>query len=818
MLSTVPSYSEFARRTAGEWAFIVTLTVDGTVYTMSDRALSKDLPFPVLDLLRGDTTVSEAVDIYDRTWAAPEATISINNSPFFRSSESSDEGMLLRPSDKFGDIEGCALTISLWLGPVGGWNLMIFNGTVSETPDITAESITVVATAEVAEINTRIPQTIITRDDYPNAPEESVGRAIPRPYGVFSEEQFLNHGGLVPCERVSENRWQICADSNTIKSIDAVWVYSEGLGMWVKLYDTSEYNASVYYGYVQLDYFRPKAYAYIYPDIIYPDDDYGLQVASSINDGRGLYVTPNGYQTYYPIVTVSSTKLFYGSTANTSQILLVWSKTYEKDEDTALKGTNIGWVVPQDVGVSDEDKVAFEYQFILDSSYVAKVYAGGTDRMIKFSCAYDVTDSTPHWCGRDINVDVTRTTDWIREYLDENVMTYKWDEKIKLHFGDGNVSESAYPNPIAMLFGYRINETLATGTETGRLYEARLRVPFRVRLGPVRAQPAPGVKIRNRFLDVEKQDIRMAVEVSGIRYSSSIIGSGRKNYNNYSTSDTNISAPFIIEDILRDVGVPNIDTSSFDEADKHLPVLSSTSPYVFSTHVLVAHDSVVKDDQDSRPTAKDMIVDILRQTPYAMTVNALGRPRMLDMTGDPQMTVPSPATEIPLADIDLNTFNIGRTRIDLVKNKIIVEYMRRPHDGQLSFYDIKEDTDSQDEYDIREEHLRCDYLGGSGSPTVDYLTAYYYRNWLTDKANLGGYNGYFLSRPKCMVEFFSPGMKWMHLELGDYIVFESELDKHFKLFGASWKSWPPRMFMIYKIVKTVSGVRMSAIEPLAPES
>ena len=812
MLGTNPKFDEYARRTAGEWTFVVSIATTDGLYWMADRAITdSSFSFPVMDLLVGDVSISEKVDIFARTWADAEASVTINNAPRFRSSASSDSGMLLRPSDKFGNIQGAALAVYLWLGPVGGQGATIFSGTVSEFPEIGADVMVVVATAEHSELKKKVPTTIIDRASYPTAPESSIGRALPRPYGVFSEEAFLDHGGLVPCEQISTNEWRVSDGIEGVKSIDAVWVYSDGLGMWVKLY--SDYTALAGTGRVLLDVVMPKAYAYIYPDSGFVDTTWSPGIPSSIIDRRGLYGVPNGYQTYHSMTT-GEDKWFAGGVSNTSAIMLTWTRTFEKDDEVGLKWTNIGWIIPQDSMTwnVDDDKVAFEYQFKLNSGYT--IASGHT---LRFSPAYDHLDSTPEWTewwntartGQQYVVDAA-TSNWKSAYLSYQELgnpQFNWDEYIKWHLGDGDIGNAAYGHPIAVGFMFQVAQTVADGTEVGKLYQARLRIPFRVKLGTF-----GGPLYRQQLWN---DNIRMAVEVSGIKYRSTIIGGFRNNYNGYTTSDVNTSPPFIVEDILRYVGITTIDTDSFDDADKNRPYMGNSAWYCL--RVPVIYDGIVKETQDGRPTAKDMIVDILRQTPYAMTINAVGKARMLDMTGNIQMTNPSIATQISFHDIDLESFMIGKTRIDLVKNKVIVEYMRRPHDGKLSFYNLAEDTTSQADYDEREERLSCDYIGGSGEPTADYLTAYHFRKWLVDKSSPYLSHGYFLSRPKCIVGMFLPGCKWMHLELGDYIQIDATMDKHFKLFGESWGAWPTRMFMIDGIVKTSSGVKVSAIESLTPQ-
>jgi hypothetical protein len=812
MLTTTGDYNEYARRTVGGAVYVVTIQSASGMYAFADRVIansSDTFTVDVLDLIVGDVVISEKCDIISRTWADAEATFTIDNSPFFRASSSADDGRLLRPSDVLGDCYQRSCAIYLLIGGISASVITLFSGVISEYPAIDESEMQFVATVNAAALNKKVPTTVITKATYPNAPVYSINRTMPRVYGYFSEEQFLNHGGLIPCEQIDTNKWAVCSSGQGFNSIDAVWVYCDGLGMWVKLYDDyTTYLSPTGVSWVRLDYIYPKAYAYIYPDsgVDNNTDTLPNTLSPNITDHRGLYLQPDGYQTYYSMTAGKGPGI---STTGTkaARIILLWTKVFEKDDNSAtLYGTKIGQIITPTSETDLENTAALEYHFHFATG---KSNADNGTYGMQFYTAYSAGVSTASNLWEEISIQRAHVVDagtvyWKRTYLDTYHSAQDLAEQLRWHFGDGMVDSAWYGNAYGVVFAFQVAEAASDGTEIGRLYEARLRIPFRMKLG---AHPFP-IMVGPYYK--YNENIRVAVECSGVKYSASMLNAPRLNPSGHTTSEVITSPIYIIEDILKNVCSMTYDTASFDNAETYLPVINGSAPRRMCAHMAVLHG-------EKQKTAKEYIIELLRQIPYSMTVNAIGRPRMMTMTGNAFLY--TTATEIAAADIDPASFMIAKTPSSDVINSLTVSHMRRPHDGQMSFVHTLDDTSSQSTYGIRqmEGELECDYIGGGGSYYNDFLSATVFRNWLTDKLLSYYKHGKFFSAPKYIVGMFLPGCKWMHLELGDYIKIDPAMDEHMKLFGVSWgdTTHDAKAFMIVEIVKTIQGVRIVAMDPLA---
>ena len=592
--------------------------------------------------------------------------------------------------------------------------------------------------------------------------------------------------------------------------------------MWVKLYDPSEYtlnNNDNGLATITLDVSIPKAYAYIYPDDGYDSNDWNPRTLNlKAADRRGPQ--PSGWpswagaDSYHPLYAHQCPVLDPASFREAGVILL-WSKSFEQGLAAGTIGTEIGYI-PDQTSPADAEKVAFEYRFHFATGITNNEYQGmqyivacpgsGASVMLWY------TDS-----GHGTKYQVEHSyLDWKIAYLSKEHLYgsgWNWDEEMKWHLGDGQEGDYYFGNPFAIWFAFKSTEVVSPGTLVGKLYEARLRIPFRVRLGmhPALSWPFGFGGAPPKLFD----NIQLAVECQGIKYDSGIIGS----HTHYSTSDMNTSPPYIIQDILRNVcGTSAIDTNSFDEADGHLPVMYASGPTPlawFDHHIALTNKEAITDWKDSRPMAKSIIREILRQSPYAMCVTAQRKARMLDITDTDSLY--QNATEILVADLDLAQLKISRTRVDQLTNDLIIEYMRRSQDGVLSYVVTESDSVSSGRYGQRQDRLALDYLGGGyfdGTTLQDHRAAAWIKDWFLGdpwSVNNGSSRGKFLSEPKNIVEFFVPGIAWLHLELGDYIKFESKLDEHMKLFGETWGS---RAFMIVEKQVSSTGVTFVAIEPL----
>ena len=99
--------------------------------------------------------------------------------------------------------------------------LKIYAGIIQPIKNITPDTITL----DIVDASTlkykNIPQTVIDEDDYPLAPEETLGKYLPVVYGDFNFNDELR-GALAEAEWISPEKVSF---DHVLKSVDSVWIY-----------------------------------------------------------------------------------------------------------------------------------------------------------------------------------------------------------------------------------------------------------------------------------------------------------------------------------------------------------------------------------------------------------------------------------------------------------------------------------------------------------------------------------------------------------------------------------------------------------------
>jgi len=369
-------------------------------------------------------------------------------------------------------------------------------------------------------------------------------------------------------------------------------------------------------------------------------------------------------------------------------------------------------------------------------------------------------------------------------------------EGIHWHIGSGESGGAYSGYPFAVRFILETAEASGAGTTIGYLYEARLRIPFVVNLGT-------GYKLsvfkRGGVVPISQ----MAVEEAGRLYGNWINTGGRPNPGGYGPLAHAIqSPPYIIESLLRDTAgaaTANIDTASFDDCE-------ATRPSGLTHQVILAGEGKVGEAGDDRPTMKKVIAKVCQQSPYAFYYGSAGKARMLNLTPY-RMNNPN-VTEIPKHDIDVSSISIGRTKLRDIINYGTIDACLRANDEKYTFSIVGEDTTSQTTYPpIREDGIRAPYINDETG--LAWMSDY----WFSQPS--GSTLGYFLSRPKVFVKFRTPGIKWAHLEIGDWITLDDSLDTAIKLMGQSWNGIA---FLVIEKTQAKQGVEYTAIRPLQDAS
>jgi hypothetical protein len=393
----------------------------------------------------------------------------------------------------------------------------------------------------------------------------------------------------------------------------------------------------------------------------------------------------------------------------------------------------------------------------------------------------------------------SESTSWSLIQLDNGHGPVDWTSEttgINWHLGSGRKGYATEGNPFALKFIFEANEAASTGTVLGYLHEIRLRIPFyfRFRAAPVNSSGGRKGRGRSRFGPRPWMDTDIAVEVDGRKYGWWI--QGRDNDKGYTMSSINQTAPGIIESLLREVAElesSDIDADSFDAVERWTTI---------NMQVALTGEDKFSEDKDRRLTIKEVIQGICRQNHCAFYYSGAGRARMIDLSINPYYANP---TEIPYTDIIPESIALFKTPTRDIVNDISVEWPLRPHDGKFSHIATAEDTVSKESaYGEKKKNIRLENVNDSDS--VDVFT-----DWALENAPFST-RGYFHSEPKDGVRFETRGIKWAHLEIGDWIRFQYEaIDLKFKLTGRTWQSM---YFLVVGKETSLKGTRFTAIDPL----
>lgn len=782
MLTMPNIYDEFRRRMTSDASFVVRIVSGSKYWHLSNRAIDCH-GFASYELIESIGPISEKLNIITREWGIAQVNIVIHNRPFFKSGETADQGMLLRPSDVFGNVYNEEIKIYIYPGSAANTIadcLLVFSGRVTDMPESDTNTLLLVASAENPKLNYRLPQTIISPETYPHVPFEARNRVVPIVYGDFSETDYLNGRGLIPCEQV-ESRKYIVAD-HPVKSISAIWWYIEELKLWAKLRDASQYNVTIDDDGVATINFKSNtdidAYVWIYPN--YPIYEEGYDETNH----PWIYAVDRDENTYAKLIAGVSPG-WSGVPEKFASMIFEFRGNYSDTKSGKHIKTRIR---PQDRGPGEYDeKIAIELKYAIEPGYT-DAYNGTTENggLLFFKGTG----------GRQNMGELTSNDPWRRYYISGYELDYNYDwaaddDGIQWHLGTGSGQSGADGDPVRIYIGLRVNQEPPAGTTVGRVYEVRLRIPVRIHMSHFTK-----VRVLNYGAPESRPDRIIAVECEGRQFGSWIDAGNRSNVNNYNNGDLIVSGQYVIESILREVldyASRDIDTASFDAIEEP----SYHAPANYSKYI--NYDRTIT-ESDQRKTAKEIIQEICREHRFAFYPSSAGRARIIQMSPEPLSIM-----RISKADFVNNTVDsIKFTRKEYLINKGELRYGLRPHEGEYIGSAEISDMDSQTEYGIYRAIMNID---GHGYDAVigDQFGLFH---WWFGSDSLGGK---FLSRPHLVVEFRTMGIKYAHLEIGDWINFDHQkMDLDYKLFGKSWQWYD---FLIIEKETTLECTQFMAVEP-----
>lgn len=184
MLSVPSAFSAAQNRMGGTITTVVVVTDGTTTWYFSDRdvQLNQAHAYPIL---RSHSGIRESVDIYTKKWRVSDVTVNLYNIPFGLDSSFDD----LKPEDTLWDIRFNEAEIYILAGDnapsIAGGGILRFSGVIIDPPEASDDYFTFRISDAGTLQNRKLLQTYV-RDDFPAAPEKSVGRQIPIVYGKFT--------------------------------------------------------------------------------------------------------------------------------------------------------------------------------------------------------------------------------------------------------------------------------------------------------------------------------------------------------------------------------------------------------------------------------------------------------------------------------------------------------------------------------------------------------------------------------------------------------------------------------------------------------
>jgi hypothetical protein len=228
----------------------------------------------------------------------------------------------------------------------------------------------------------------------------------------------------------------------------------------------------------------------------------------------------------------------------------------------------------------------------------------------------------------------------------------------------------------------------------------------------------------------------------------------------------------------------NIDTDSFDAA---------YSPDHVTSAIITENDPV---------SVGDLLQELSENGNYCLFFDAAGKTRLIAID-QPQGESPGPTTNAIIPYYDLaDSPELYQTDLDQVLNRITVYYDYNPSEGAFNKQKIYENATSQTAYGVREHTggLQLRYFDDTYS-TGDIDT--FMAMTLTATPSL-------LGKRHKGIRIETIGMRWVHLQIGDWIELDNDTTSPFISFHG--ESWTGEQFLIIGKTITKKSVSFTAVQ------
>lgn len=643
-MQTVSSVmAEGIRNVAGRRQFVVVIDHGGTYYGFSTHAqLMSSGAVPVRPFLIGVKGLTREANIFSKSPAFGDVTVTISNHPIVRSTSSPYE-ITERMSDILTGIRGDAL----YVYAVAGERLtnlsnalLLFNGKIVGEPSYNSTTMTIKAVEWSKLIDIELPLNRVC-DVFPQAPVENSLLHLPLCYGTWVKDLDNNTDiGLAVGIQIDtiEGYPKVVGSDHAMHAMNSLWAKISNL---------------------------PEPFEY--QTVTATDDDSGYGTVVPTDWGCRVYL--------YPILNYTGdTGESWTGVPPPPQVADAWTQDIhlagDKRDDTAAKiydcwdnGTNNGMIAIcafEDYASGDDltneigRMTAMQIQIMMDEASGFPGWLIGNTPSI--SLAYGPANADTETLASGIgaltgafyNNDVPLTGD-----------TKDWQTNIAWHMRSGSDAMAAAGKDYPIIFFVSGVATSGADSVVGNtqfidIFQARLRIDF----------------------DLKKSVVAQSfwVEGEGREYDSWITGRS----SNYSSGDCITDPAGIIESLMR--GELGLADASFD-----LPSFIEAENTSVSMR-LNLHD-------ENKALFSDIVKQICEQSTFSFVWRPNGQARLIDLTAAPG----SVDRTILYSDID-GDIEIGQETFMI--NELIVESRFLPEDNKYYEVDTYSDATAQSNYGV----------------------------------------------------------------------------------------------------------------------
>ncbi len=622
--------------------------------------------------------------------------------------------------------------------------LVVFKGRVDRMQYDSDTTIRVYADERNTVLHRDLPQRTFDVATFSDLPASAIGKTMPIVYGDYHEDLYLRSSGFVFCEPIGKNKWLV-ADHKLDLTGEIGWMFIKQLESWASIESGQTVN----------------------------EDD----------DGRG---------------TLSLTDQF---TFDAHLFPFQGAVTSTGTDGSNDVGPNAAFDADVDTKVSviahSTTSAAVEFEWNQQGDPSDDSVENGIGVMQSAGCGVQVYRSVPGGItvtAFGIDIFNTATSTWVSlgtastvdSLFFTNFDNFGWlvgSNRVVWHLAHGMLGGDG--TGVKIRFTFTGTGWTADTTVVAYIHEARIQLrgkfwsyPHRIYRGkqPREGNVPRGILQRDgtRTIDGDRFEgptvistpwalpevgnDRIAMECVGREYGAWIDEAGRSN--SFNEGQNINTAQYAIESLLRDelgLVAADLDVDSFD-----------ISGHTTFTNIALG--------AGSRINSKRLIESICFEEGFILYRRQNGEMRLMDLIAG------TGATTVTLTADDLGGKMpvIWKTPLSRLRNRLIVNYRKLPHDGSFAKTFTVNDTTSQTDFTntvalVEEiDIVTKNFESGITSPSSGI-----------DKRFIS--SSHLLSRDLIFVRLETVGIKWAHIELGDsFALDETSFGHQMRLYGATW--------------------------------